>query len=106
MYRYSIIYIPICGNFTRCCELNSKNKTKFKKIKTMNYCIIFDNQKIGIEIPVSSDSLLSTAKSYICDNFLQFTVVDPDYGFRVLKEGVGYTSVSNAIKWGYSILPL
>ncbi len=20
MYRYSIIYIPICGNFTRCCE--------------------------------------------------------------------------------------
>jgi hypothetical protein len=72
----------------------------------MNYCIIFDNQKIGIEIPVSSDSNTSIAKRYICDNFLQFTVVNPDYGFRELKKGVDYTSVSNAIKWGYTILPL
>jgi hypothetical protein len=72
----------------------------------MNYCIIFDNQKIGIEIPVSSNKNTSIAKRYICDNFLQFTVVDPDYGFRELKEGVDYTSVSNATKWGYTILPL
>ncbi len=72
----------------------------------MNYCIIFDEQRIGIEIPVSRDSHTSKAERYICDNFLQFTVVDPDHGLRVLKEGVDYTSVSSAIKWGYFIIPL
>lgn len=71
----------------------------------MNYCIIFDNQKIGIEIPVSKDSHTSKAERYICDNFLQFSELD-EHGFRRLKEDVDYTSVSSAIKWGYTILPL
>lgn len=71
----------------------------------MNYCIIFDNQKIGIEIPVSSDSNTHKAEKYICDNFLQFSELD-EHGLRVLKEGVDYTSMSSAIKWGYTILPL
>lgn len=73
--------------------------------KTMNYCIVFDNQTIGIEIPVSSDSHTSEAERYICDNFLQFSELD-EHGFRRLKKGVDYTSVSSAIKWGYIILPL
>lgn len=71
----------------------------------MNYCIIFENQKIGIEIPVSSDSHTSDAEKYICNNFLQFSVLD-EYGYKRLKKGVDYTSVSSAVKWGYSILPL
>ena len=71
----------------------------------MNYCIIFNNQKIGIEIPVSSDSNIYKAEKYICNNFLQFSELD-EHGFRILKEGVGYTSMSSATKWGYSILSL
>ena len=74
----------------------------------MNYCIIFDKQQIGIEIPVSSDSHTSKAERYICDNFLQFSELDEHggYVYRRLKEGVDYTSMSSAIKWGYSIIPL
>lgn len=71
----------------------------------MNYCIVFDNQQIGIEIPVSADSHTFKAEKYICDNFLQFSIID-EHGFRKLKKGVGYTSVSSAIKWGYTIIPL
>lgn len=70
-----------------------------------NYCIIFDNQTIGIEIPVSSDSHTSDASKYICDNFLQFSELD-EHGFKRLKKDVDYTSVSSAIKWGYNIIPL
>ena len=71
----------------------------------MNYCIIFDNQTIGIEIPVSSDSHTSKAEKYICDNFLQFSELDK-HGFRRLKKDVDYTSMASAIKWGYSIIQL
>lgn len=71
----------------------------------MNYCIIFTDHKIGIEIPVSSDSHTSIAERYICNNFLQFCVLD-EYGRKKLKEGVDYTSVSSAIKWGYNIVTL
>lgn len=71
----------------------------------MNYCIIFDKQTIGIEIPVSDDSHTSEAERYICDNFLQFSVLN-EHGYRKLKKDVDYTSVSSAIKWGYSIIPL
>lgn len=71
----------------------------------MNYCIIFDNEKIGIEIPVSADSHTSDAEKYICSNFLQFSVLD-EHGFRKLKKGVDYVKVTSAIKWGYTILPL
>ena len=71
----------------------------------MNYCIFFTGHKIGIEIPVSSDSHTSDAEKYICNNFLQFTVLD-EHGIRRLKEGIDYVSVSSAIKWEYSIIPL
>lgn len=70
-----------------------------------NYCIVFDNQTIGIEIPVSADSHTSVAAKYICNNFLQFSVLD-EHGFRRLKKGVDYTEVSSAKKWGYTIIPL
>lgn len=76
------------------------------KTKTIdNYCIIFENQKIGIEIPVSSDSHTSHAEKYICDNFLQFSDFN-EYGYRKLKKGIDYVEVSSAIKWGHTILPL
>lgn len=71
----------------------------------MNYCIIFDGQTIGIEIPVTADSHTSDAERYICKNFLQFCVLD-EHGYRKLKKGVDYVSVSSAVKWGYTILPL
>lgn len=71
----------------------------------MNYCIIFKNQTIAIEIPVNSDSHTSDAEKYICNNFLQFSVLD-EHGRRRLKEGVDYVSVSSALKWGHTILPL
>lgn len=70
-----------------------------------NYCIIFDNQTIGIEIPVTADSHTSDAERYISNNFLQFSVLD-EHGFRRLKKGVDYVAKASAIKWGYSILPL
>ena len=71
----------------------------------MNYCIVFDNQTIGIEIPVSADSHTFKAEKYICDNFLQFSTLN-EYGVRKLKKGVNYTSLASAIKWNYTILPL
>lgn len=71
----------------------------------MNYCIIFQNQTIAIEIPVSSDSHTSDAARYISKNFLQFSVLN-EQGIRVLKKEVDYVSVSSAKKWGYTILPL
>ncbi len=71
----------------------------------MNYCIVFDNQTIGIEIPVKHGQHTMEAEEYICKNFLQFSVVD-EYGRRKLKEGVDYTSVASATKWGYNVLPL
>lgn len=71
----------------------------------MNYCIVFDNQKIAIEIPVNADNHTSDAVKYIANNFLQFSVAD-EYGFRRLKQGVDYTSVSSALQWGYNVLCL
>ena len=71
----------------------------------MNYCIIFDNQTIGIEIPVEHSQHTLVASDYICKNFPQFSVVN-EFGYRKLKEGVDYTSVASATKWGYNVLPL
>lgn len=70
----------------------------------MNYCIIFDGQTIGIEIPVTADSHTADAEKYISNNFLQFSVLD-EHGYRKLKKGVDYVECVSAVKWGYTILP-
>ncbi len=71
----------------------------------MNYCIIFDNQTIAIEIPVAITESIWEAERYICKNFPMWVYIDK-FGFLQLKEGVGYTETQKAQKWGYNILPL
>lgn len=71
----------------------------------MNYCIVFENQTIGIEIPVEHSQHCNDAKNYICINFPQFCTTD-EQGRKELKKGVGYTSVASATNWGYNVLPL
>lgn len=72
----------------------------------MNFHLIFENKKVAIEIPVSSDSNYHEAIGYIAHNFLQYSFVD-EHGRRVVKEGIGcHNNQQDLVNWGYSIIPL
>lgn len=63
----------------------------------MNYCVFLIASKIAIELPINYEVHASEVRKYI-DSQMGFL---DNLGIRY-----DYTSVENAVEWGYKIIPI
>ena len=63
----------------------------------MNYCVFLIASKIAIELPIKYESHTSKVRKYIDSKMGYLDDLGIEYD---------YTSVENAVKWGYKIIPI